>query len=523
MNNEKLWSLRDGLEFGGCAAWWGLDMKKRLFSLLLCLCLLLALCPAAFAETGDNWYEVFVRSIYDSDGDGLGDLNGVTEKLDYVRSLGCTGIWLMPIMPSPSYHKYDVTDYYGVDPEYGTLDDFRALLDAAHARGMAVILDMPFNHCSSLHPWFLSAAASADSPWRDWFNWSDTPQQGYTELGGEFYESRFVDTMPDLNLSNPAVREEIERILRFWLEDVGADGFRLDAVTSFYTGRVEENVEFLNWLADTAHGIRPDCYLVGEAWEGLSTLARYCESRIDSFFTFPVSQAEGYIAKVLGGRARQPGLKFAEYVTLLEETLPANTVPAPFTENHDTGRTVGFTGRENPDKTKMAGGLLCLLRGKVFVYYGQEIGMVGSGEDPNKRLGMLWTSEDEVTTPPPGVTRIEYAYPSVAEQEGDPASLLNYYRSALALRERFPAIARGTSAVLPCAFDEACLILRTYNGEEVLLAVNPSKSDLTLPLDGQAAEFAALAASLCTDYTLEAALEAGVLRLPAYSFAVLTR
>lgn len=495
-------------------------MKKRVICRILCLILLLCLCPVGLAEGTElpvNWYEVFVRSFRDSDGDGLGDLRGVTEKLDYIRALGCEGIWLMPIMPSPSYHKYDVTDYYAVDGEYGTLDDLRELLDGAHARGMRLILDLPLNHCSSRHPWFLSAAASADSPYRDWFNWSDTPAQGYTALGDAYYESRFVDSMPDLNLDNPAVRTELENILRFWLEEVGVDGFRLDAVTSFYTGDVEKNVELLNWLADTAHGIRPGCYLVGEAWENLSTLARYSESRIDSFFTFPVSQAEGYIARVLGGRAKQSGLKLGEAVTLLEETLPATTVPAPFLENHDTGRTVGFTGRSDPGKTKMAFGLLCLLRGNVFVYYGQEIGMVGSGEDPNKRIGMLWSDDEAPCLPPPGTTKLEYAYPSVAEQEADPASILNYYKEALALREAFPAIARGAAEVLPCESEDICLMCKQYGDETLLLAVNPSKSEQEVTAEG----VAALAASLCADAEAEAVFADGALKLPPYSIAVL--
>ena len=495
-------------------------MKKRVICCVLCLAVLLCLCPAGFAEGAEqpvNWYEVFVRSFRDSDGDGLGDLRGVTEKLDYIRTLGCGGLWLMPIMPSPSYHKYDVVDYYAVDGEYGTLDDLRELLDEAHARGMWVILDLPLNHCSSRHPWFLSAASSADAPYRDWFNWSDTPAKGYTACGGAYYESRFVDSMPDLNLDNPAVRAEIENILRFWLEEVGVDGFRLDAVTSFYTGNTDKNVETLNWLADTAHGIRPDCYLVGEAWESLATIARYSESRIDSFFTFPVSQAEGMIAKVLGGRAKQPGRKLGEMITQLEETLPETTVPAPFLENHDTGRTVGFTGRDNPGKTKMAFGLLCLLRGNVFVYYGQEIGMVGSGEDPNKRIGMLWTDDEEPCLPPPGTTKIEYAYPAVAEQEEDPSSILNYYKQALALRETFPAIARGRGKVLPCKQDDVCLIRKQYGSETLLLAVNPSKSEQVLAPEG----FTTLAASLCAEAADEAVITDGVLKLPPYSIAIL--
>ena len=505
-------------------------MKKRLICLLLAFVLLSGLCPAALSaapagDPPDAWYEIFVRSFCDSDGDGLGDLKGVTQNLDYVASLGCGGIWLMPVMPSPSYHKYDVTDYYDIDPEYGTLADMRALLDEAHARGMRVILDLPVNHCSSEHPWFQSAAADESSPFHDWFNWSTIPQSGFSECGGVYYESRFVDTMPDLNLDAPAVREEIAFILRFWLENVGVDGFRLDAVTSFYTGDTERNVAFLNWLADTAHAIRPDCFLVAEAWTDLNTLARYSESRVDSFFCFPVSQAEGYIAKVLGGRGKQAGKKFGEYVALLEETLPANTVPAPFTENHDTGRTVGFTGRSDPDKTKMAGGLLCLMRGAVFLYYGQEIGMVGSGEDPNKRLGMLWTDEASAALPPPGATRIEYAYPSVAEQEADPASLLSYYRQAFALRARFPAIAHGTSTVLPYDLEEICLIRREYEGEELLLIVNPSPSPVQVSPEHSAPGFRTLAAALCTDPEADVMFhpEGGGLDMPPRSFAILTK
>ena len=160
-------------------------MKRRILSTLLSLLLLFSLLPSARAEAepGIDWYEVFVRSFSDSDGDGIGDLNGVRNKLDYVASLGVGGIWLMPVMPSPSYHKYDVTDYCAIDPEYGSLDDLRQLLEEAHARGLRLILDLPINHCSSLHPWFLSAAADPASPYRDYFNWSSGPADGYAPCG----------------------------------------------------------------------------------------------------------------------------------------------------------------------------------------------------------------------------------------------------------------------------------------------------------------------------------------------------
>ncbi len=501
-------------------------MKKRLLSLLLILGLLLCTLPGAFArkeEVPRDWYEIFVRSFCDSDGDGLGDLNGVTQKLDYVRDLGFTGIWLMPIMPSPSYHKYDVTDYYGVDPEYGTLDDLRGLISQAHARGISVILDLPVNHCSSEHPWFLSACEDPDSEYRDWFVWSESAQSGYHEAGGAWYEGRFTYGMPDLNLDEPAVRNEIASILAFWLNEVGVDGFRLDAVTSFYTGDLRRNVEFLDWLSDEAHRLRPDCFLVAEAWEGLSEIAAYAESRVDSFFTFPVSQAEGYIAKTLARANKHSGRSWGEYTALLEETLPAATIPAPFTENHDTGRTVGFTGRSDPDKTKMAFGLLATMRGGIFVYYGQEIGMAGSGEDPNKRVGMLWTDASEVTLPPPGATNLEYSCASVRDQEDDPASLLSYYRQAMTLRHSFPVISSGESRVLSCADERVCLILRSCEDEEVLLIINPSASPVRLVPADSGERFTTLAAFLCTDPDASVFYRQGTLRMPPRSIAVLTR
>ena len=173
----------------------------------------------------------------------------------------------------------------------------------------------------------------------------------------------------------------------------------------------------------------------------------------------------------------------------------------------------------------MAFGLLSLMRGDLFLYYGQEIGMVGSGEDPNKRIGMLWTSEEETTLPPPGATSVEYAYPSVEQQEGDPASILNYYRAALALRRQFPVIARGRSEVLPCEQEEICLIRRTDEGEDVLLVVNPSAAPVQLDPEQFAPGFGTLAASLCTDPE-QAVIwqpEGTRLRMPARSIAVFTR
>lgn len=335
--------------------------RARLAGLLLILAMLLSACgeqrreaePNIIDDKYRNWYEVFVYSYYDSDGDRIGDLAGLAEKLDYISGLGMNGIWLMPIMPSPSYHKYDVTDYYDIDPQYGTLEDFSAMLEKAHSLGIDVIIDLVVNHTSSEHPWFQSAKADENSEYRDWYNWSDTQQDGYAKAGDAYYECRFVNTMPDLNLDNPEVRAEIENILRFWLEDMGVDGFRLDAVTSYYTGNTEKNKEFLSWLGDTARSIKPDCYIVGEAWTDLYEIADYCEAGIDSFFLFPVAQRGGYIEEILGPDVKEPGRSYGNVTALLEMRLPEGTIPAPFLGNHDTARAASMLGPDI-EKQKMA-------------------------------------------------------------------------------------------------------------------------------------------------------------------------
>ena len=501
--------------------------STRASALLLALCLLLSACGQRRREPElnviddkyRNWYEVFVYSYYDSDGDRIGDLDGLAEKLDYISGLGMNGIWLMPVMPSPSYHKYDVTDYYDIDPQYGTLEDFSAMLEKAHSLGIDVIIDLVLNHTSNEHPWFLSAKAGEDSEYRNWYNWSDSPQDGYAKAGGAYYECRFVNTMPDLNLDEPEVRAEIENILRFWLEDIGVDGFRLDAVTSYYTGSAEKNIAFLDWLGETARGISPDCYLVGEAWTDLYEIADYCEADIDSFFLFPVAQQGGYIEEILGPDVKEPGTSYGNVTRLLEQRLPQDTIPAPFLGNHDTARAASFLGPD-VEKQKMAAGLLAMMRGGTYVYYGDEIGMLGSATDPDKRLGVLWTTLSEVTRCPPGTTVANYVQPSVAEQLEDPDSLLNYYAAAMRLRNENPEIARGESEVIDSGLGDVCMIRRSWNGQSVVLVVNPSKNEHALELGPLGLSELYLTGELCAGDG-EVSLRGGKLNLPAYSIAVL--
>ena len=448
-------------------------MKKRILILLTALCLFITCAANAENTEGDNvrnWYEIFVRSYKDSDGDGIGDLRGVIEKLEYIEDMGYNGIWLMPIMPSPSYHKYDVTDYKAIDPQYGTMEDFRELVAQCHARDIKLIIDMVLNHSSSQHPWFVAAcdalrAGDVENLYVGYYCFQQKEAQKYIPVSGTqwYYEEQFSGGgMPDLNLDSEAVFAEIRDIFAFWLCDVGVDGFRLDAVTSYYTGDVDRNVAFLAKIKALAEELRPGSYLVGEAWTGLTEIARYYESGVDSFFLFPASQAEGYICRALLARSKNA----ASYQSALEKVYAAlpGRLLAPFIGNHDTGRAVGsLQARKNTGRAKFAEALVNMMGGAAFTYYGEEIGMVGAGDDPNKRLAMYW-SDGDMTSQPPGVTKLEYAYPSVEAQLADENSLLAYCRALNHLKLAHPAIARGETEFVYS--DDYLLVLRRAWGEE---------------------------------------------------------
>ena len=494
---------------------------KRIVCLLLICALLPCLAARAEGEAAPNWYEVFVRSYRDSDGDGLGDLRGLIEKLDYIRDMGWRGLWLMPVMPSPSYHKYDVTDYMDIDPEYGTMEDMRALVTACHERDILLIVDMPVNHTSTLHPWFLAACEALRSgdeggAYVDYYSFNREGGSGYTPLEdtGWYYEEQFQGGgMPDLNLDNPGVLSEINGIFDFWLNDVGVDGFRLDAVTSYFTGNAAKNVALLHQLKDMAEALKPGSYLVGECWANLGTIAEYYGSGVDSFFLFPAAEAEGFIAASMRARSK-PAEKFAKGYQKVLDAIP-DSLLAPFLCNHDTARTLGLVqGRENPVAAKFAQGLLGTLNGRVFTYYGDEVGMVGSGDDPNKRLAMPWADGD-MTDQPPGVTSVEYPYPAVDAQLEDPDSLLNYVRAVNEARLRFPAIAEGANTFL-LAEGNLCLMKREAGEQTCLIAVNFSKKDAEQTDVGRCTIAADLEAGEGT-----AALDGTTLTLPPCGICVL--
>lgn len=534
---------------------------KRHSALIIVLAVLAALCLVSCAKKASsetdaakdiepiddeyrNYYEIFVWSFFDTDNDGIGDLNGVTEKLPYIKELGFNGIWLMPITVGTSYHKYDVGDYYNVDPQFGTLEDMKNLVQKAHAMGIDIIIDLVVNHSSSNHPWFKAACeylVSHGQPggeYGDYYNFSQTQKQGFQRVSGSawYYECQFVGTMPDLNLDSPKVREEIKNIMKFWLQDIGIDGFRLDAVTSFYTNSTQKSIDFLSFLNQEAKAIKPDCYIVGEAWLGNNKAVReYYASGIDSFFCFPLATGTGKVADTLKDIRSNPGEIFGDLMEELDEVYDTGIL-APFLSNHDTARVASFTGRSQTDKIKMSQGILSLMSGSPFVYYGEEIGMISTsdGSDPYKRIAMKWSDksvyEGWCYTSPQGipVTKDNYYYPSVEAQLEDPTSILNYYKASLALRNANPEIARGELKVRDEYLEQTkyvCVMQRTWNGSTITIVVNLDREwEHDIKLDCAALGITEMTDALyaATDgdkATFDA--QTGALHLPKYSIVVL--
>lgn len=487
------------------------------------------------------WYEIFVYSYCDSDGDGIGDLNGVIQKLPELEALGVTGIWLMPIHPSTTYHKYNVSDYYAIDPQYGTMEDFENLMKACGEKGISVIMDLVLNHTGSEHAWFQSAVEylktlpagaepdSAECKYVDYYNfaYAENCPTYYKEVPGAenwFYEARFSYDMPDLNLGSEAVRAEIRDIMAFWL-DKGVSGFRLDAAKEFYSDNTEKNVEVLSWIQQTAVSIDPDCYLVAEVWDSFGTVTDYYTSGITSIFNYPFGDSSGKIITVLRGAGKADVV--STYATALEKADKAYSgsnpeyIDAPFLSNHDVGRIAGFVSGDEA-KIKLAGAMNIFMSGSVFIYYGEEIGMTGSGNDPSKRAPMYWNADrDDGTTdlPPDCVLPEEYPLGSLEEQKKDDSSVYNYYRQAIAIRNALAVISHG-STTAETALNRGCISAqrKTWGEQTCIILMNIDPESAQVDLSAYADWY--LAASLSANGK-NVSMKSTTLELPAYGVAVL--
>jgi alpha-amylase len=530
----------------------GKVMKKRILSAVVVLVLFAGVLAGCISGNGTqdaklniiddnyrNYYEIFVGSFYDSDGDGMGDLKGVEEKLDYISDLGCNGIWLMPIMPSPTYHKYDTTDYEAVDEAYGTADDFKELASACHEKGIRLIIDVAMNHSSSQHPWFtqaceylagLKAGEKPDDtvcPYVDYYHFSDK-QEGttYYAVPGSsswWYEGSFWSEMPDLNLKSPAVQKEFEEVADYWI-DLGVDGFRMDAAMHYEENATNANCNILNELYTYCKERNPQFYMVSEVWASENVIADYYASGTPSMFNFDAGTAKGALVNaVRKGDPVSLVNSMLKYQNDFSQKNP-DYIDAPFLSNHDMAR-IANTLVNDPDKIKTAAGLLMTMNGSPFVYYGEEIGMNSSGtKDENKRIPMVWSKTDitGMTKGPADMDAgIESPFPAEDEQEKDKDSILSYYKNALRLRNQNPEIARGTiEKVESLCKDSQAAITKTYQDSTIGIVYNLGEGNDTVDLKGTALENMNLEGSLTLkEETVQ--LKDGKLEMPPCSIVVL--
>lgn len=443
-----------------------------------------------------TWYEVFVRSFADSDGDGVGDLAGLASKLDYLQDLGVGGIWLMPVAESASYHGYDVTDYTAVERDYGDRATLRSFVAAAHERGILVIVDFVINHTSADHPWFQDALAGG--PHRDWYVWSETdpgwppaagPNPWHRTDAGDYYYGAFWEGMPDLNLNNPEVTAEIDRIAADWLDDLDVDGFRIDAARHLIEtdGTRQVNTpETLAWLAgflQRVHAGHPDALVLGEVYDVSKSAGRYVPDSSDLTFDFGLASA---IVSGIQGR-RTPPIQ-----TALTETLaswPVNR-EASFLTNHDQNRVMSQLFGDVPS-AHLAAFMLLAAPGVPFLYYGEEIGMQGRKPDERIRTPMQWSADAPAagfsTADPWQALADDWQTVNVASQAADPSSLLATYRRSIAFRGEHPALSRGGTLLVDGGASAVIGWLRVTAGETLLVVVNVGSTavtDYALSLEG---------------------------------------
>jgi glycosidase len=440
-------------------------------------------------------YEVFVRSFADSDGDGIGDLNGLAAKLDYINDgnpattsdLGANCIWLMPIMQAASYHGYDVTDYYTVEHDYGSNDDFKRLVAEADKRGIKIILDLVLNHTSSQHPWFQAALHNPGSPYRDWYLWAQAKPAYKGPFGGEawhrspvaneYYYGMFWSEMPDLNYRNPAVTAEAEQISDFWLKEMGAAGFRMDAVKHLieHQAAQADTVETHNWLRDYRSYLQrsdPGSFTIGEIFDSNpSNLGPYYPDQLDSYFEFEVARQIRGAAKL--GLARP----YLQAVSQAYQKLPYQRW-APFLTNPDQNRVMSELG-DDPAKAKLAALALLTLPGMPFVYYGEEIGMLGVKPDERLRTPMQWDASPGfgfTSGRPWQALQADAATKNVAAQSADPGSLLNAYRRLIGLHTTTSALAKGDFTPLSADNSGVAAFIRRQGDSAVLVLINFDKA-----------------------------------------------
>jgi alpha-amylase len=472
-------------------------MKKQFtFSLLALLLLQLSASQVEAQQAKNYWpkagvtYEIFVQSFSDSNGDGIGDFNGVTEKLDYIKELGANAIWFMPIMPSPTYHKYDVTDYKAVHPDYGTMADFKRLLDEAHKRDIKVVIDMIINHTGTDHPWFQASKSGRENAFRDYYVWaqkdtiasylnkktvtldSDNIRQWHDPgQGQDYYYGFFWGGMPDLNFDSPEVRKEIVSIGRFWLEEVGVDGFRLDAAKHIFPDdRPLDNHAFWKEFRREMEAIKPDVYLVGEVYDRKEIVAPYLPG-LPALFNFDFHYT---LIEALNTENGQLLYKKQKDVLDFYQGITPNFIDATFSSNHDQPRLLNDL-KQDPAKYKQALAILMTLPGAPYLYYGEEIGMLGLKPDEQIREPFLWDAKEKDTRRATWIApkySTDAAVTPLALQRMDPKSYFNHYKKVIGLRQSNSALAIGSLDSVSQTYPNSVMAYVRRSADQELLVVH---------------------------------------------------
>jgi alpha-glucosidase len=487
-------------------------------------------------------YQIYPRSFYDSSGDGIGDIPGIIQKLDYLKGLGFETLWCSPFFDSPQQDfGYDISNYTGIAPEYGTLEDARRLIEQVHRRGMRIVFDMVMNHTSSQHPWFKESRLSRDNPRADWYLWRDKPNNWQSVIGGngwhyarergQYYWASFLPFQPDLNYRNPEVKKTMFDVVRFWL-DAGVDGFRLDIFNSIYKDPEYRDNPFSFQLlpkVDASSGFfQKTKYTVNlpESFHFAQELRSVCAEYGEKMLLGEVSGPREVIRKYLGSDKNDGlGLVFdfgmmdlrfnaAHFYGLIEDIeakYPDPFMPVYVFSNHDTRRSIGRLGGD-VGKAKLLQLLQFTVRGVPCLYNGEEIGMT-DGKIPLRqaldpvphKFGFIfgafldklsWTiNRDEVRTPMQwdGTKNAgfssslkswlpvnpDYQTVNVENEERAAGSLLNTLRGLLKVRNQSPALSSGSLELVDRnKLPEPVLMLkRRSSDEEISVVMNFNKNE----------------------------------------------
>lgn len=440
------------------------------------------------------FYEIFVRSFYDSDGDGIGDFQGIIQKLDYLNDgdssttddLGIDAIWLMPIMPSPSYHGYDVTDYEAINPDFGSMSDFDAFLDSAHSRGVKVILDFVMNHSSSQHPWFTSSASNPSGPFSDYYIWSPVDsgyqgpwgQQVWHANGNRYFYGLFWGGMPDLNYDNPSMKLAMLDAAEFWLNR-GVDGFRLDAIKYLdedfpVMENTPETFQILQEYKQHVRSVNSEAISVGEVWSSTPNVVPYVDTTLlDICFEFDL--ASTLLLSVNTGNESFFNSNFGSIVNAYPKLQLA-----PFLSNHDQDRVMSVFN-EDLDKMKLAAGLLLTMPGTPFIYYGEEVGMTGTGAHENIRRPMQWSTANWAgfTSGQPWIgVNGNFGQYNVAVMQADSLSLLESYKKLIHLRQSNEILQLGYPLLVNVVEPSTISFARILKEEGLLVVANLGSSSV---------------------------------------------